>query len=52
MPNQVTLHISADGCGILGDAGGDSGTVRIDCSTATQGTTKLQATINYLLPPS
>ena len=50
-PNQVILHIGADGCGILGDAGGDSGTVRTEYSATTQGTTKLQATINYLLPP-
>ena len=51
LTNQVTLHIGADGCGILGDAGDDSGTVRTDCSAATQGTTKLKATINYLLCP-
>ena len=38
--NQVTLHIGAGGGGILGDAGGDSGTIRTDCSTPTLGTTK------------
>ena len=46
LSQQVTLHIGADCGGILGDAGGDSGTVRTDCSTATLGTTKA-----YLEPP-
>ena len=46
LSQQVTLHIGADGGGILGDAGGDSGTIRTDCSAATVGTTK-----DYLKPP-
>ena len=53
LTNQVTLHIGADGGGILGDAGGDSGTIRTNCSTPTLGTTKdyLKPPINYLLAP-
>ena len=54
LSHQVTLHIGADGGGILGDAGGDSGTVRTDCSAATLGTTKdyLKPPMNYLLVPT
>ena len=54
LSQQVTLHIGADGGGILGDAGGDSGTIRTDCSAATVGTTKdyLKPLINYLLVPT
>ena len=54
LSQQVTLHIGADGGGILGDAGGDSGTIRTDCSAATVGTTKdyLKPPINYLLVPT
>ena len=50
----VTLHIGADCGGSLGDAGGDSGTVRTDYSAATLGTTKayLEPPINYLLVPT
>ena len=51
LSQQVSLHIGADCSGILGDAEGDSGTVRTDCSAATLATTKvyLEAPINYLL---
>ena len=54
LSQQVTLHIGANCGGILGDAGGDSGTVRTDCSAATLGTTKayLEPPINYLLAPA
>ena len=53
LSQQVSLHISADCGGIRGDAAGDSGTVRTDCSTATLATTKayLEPPINYLLVP-
>ena len=53
LSQQVTLHIGADCGGILGDAGGDSRTVRTDCSAATLATTKayLEPPINYLLVP-
>ena len=34
---QVTLHIGADGGGIVGNAGEDSGTVRTDYSTPNSG---------------
>ena len=40
LSQQVTLHIGADCVGSLSDAGGDSGTIRTDCSAATLGTTK------------
>ena len=46
LSQQVTLHIGADCGGILGNASGDSGTVRTDCSAATLVTTK-----DYLEPP-
>ena len=51
LTQQVSLHIGADCSGILGDAEGDSGTVRTDCSAATLATTKayLEPPINYLL---
>ena len=53
LSQQVSLHIGADCSGILGDAEGDSGTVRTDCSAATLATTKayLEPPINYLLVP-
>ena len=46
LTNQITLHIGADGGGILGDTVGDAGTIRTNCSTQTLGTTK-----DYLNPP-
>ena len=48
---QVSLHIGADICGILGDIKGDSGTIRTDCSDATAATSKsiLPKPINYLI---
>ena len=54
LSQQVTLHIDADCGGILGDAGGDSGTIRTNFSAATLGTTKtyLEPPINYLLVPT
>ena len=54
LSQQVTLLIDADCGGILGDAGGDSGTVRTDCSAATLGTSKayLEPPMNYLLAPT
>ena len=54
LSQQVTLHIGADGGGILGDIGDDSGTIRTDFSAATLGTTKdyLKPPINYLLVPT
>ena len=49
LTNQVSLHIGADICGILGDIKGDSGTIRTDCSDATAATSKsiLPKPINY-----
>ena len=51
LTNQVSLHIGADICGILGDIKGDSGTIRTDCSDATAATSKslLPTPINYLI---
>ena len=40
LTNQVSLHIGADICGILGDIKGNSGTIRTDCSDATAATSK------------
>ena len=53
LSQQVSLHIGANCDGILGDAAGDSGTVRTDCSAVTSATTKayLEPPINYLLVP-
>ena len=53
LTNQVTLHIDADGGGILGDTGGGSRTIRTNGSTPILGTTKdyLKPHINYLLAP-
>ena len=54
LSQQVTLHIGADSGDIRGDTGGDSRTIRTDCSIATLGTTKdyLNPHINYLLVPT
>ena len=51
LTNQVSLHIGADICGILGDIKGNSGTIRTDCSDATVATYKsiLLEPINYLI---
>ena len=51
--NKYPIHIGDDCGGILGDAAGNSGTVRTDCSVATLATTKayLEPPINYLLVP-
>ena len=51
LTNQVSLHIGADLCGILGDIKGDSGTIRTDCSDATAATSHshLPKPINYLI---
>ena len=51
LTNQVSLHIGANICGILGDIKGDSGTIRTDCSDATSATSKsiLPKPINYLI---
>ena len=34
LTHQVSLHIGADICGILGDINGDSGTIKTDCSAS------------------
>ena len=56
LTNQVSLHIGADICGILGDINGDSGTINTNCSAATAATSKslLPTPINYLIkkPPT
>ena len=51
LTNQVTLHIVAEGSGIVGDAVGDSRTIRTNFSVPTLDTTKdyLKPPINYLL---
>ena len=51
LTNQVSLHIGADTCGILGNIKGDSGTIRTDCSDATAATSHshLPKPINYLI---
>ena len=52
--NQITLHVTPEVEGLLGDENGDSGTIRTNCSDATLGTFKTAPSepINYLVPRS
>ena len=52
--HQVSLHVCADICGILGDENGDSGTIRLVLSAVTIATSQIvpPRSIDYLIPRS